>query len=814
MLVNEQSKKINDRLGSLSYNWKIMSDAPELFNLPTNKYEELGKLNKSTLRKKNQLCSNINVNKADHSKAFVQENKNIVSQLSKAMNKDHSIEYEQPIIEGWLHKWTNMVNTWKPRYFRLYPGILCYMKGSKIRKINIPNKSCYIDIYSSKCNRISLRYPSDSNSDLHLKACSLESKLAWINSLIYSMNTKALLGKELFFNKINSRNSSISYKDSLNIRNIPFLTNLLYELIKTRNLILDEISEKRVKSSKNNITKYFDKLIDTVFEKTCNINLVKLHECDIYSSLFSLINTEEDIGKISIKSNRDLHASELTEEIFYDAFSDFENDTESEKTLNTPNIFPKKDECHCCFWKKNPYKYRMTLPFLQQKPRFNLWASIKESITKDISRITIPIQFNEPTSLLQRLAEDFRYSSILENASLYDSSIDRLREITIFSITPYVSSIGRIFKPFNPLLGETFEFSHRGFRFIAEQVGHHPPTTAFYVEHHPTNINDKIPKIGHTNNPLYSVWGQVGNKSRFTGQSLELTVIGNVNVILNDKGDNYTFNRPKLLIHNIIFGKLWIEIVGISTIINRKTLEFSLIEYQKGGWFSNDLFNIKGLVFNKYGKPIYKIGGKWDTKIWYESCKFDQEFTKENIFIKSNLDSEKVIKQRENYKLYGESVETSSNIIPTSCLYLLSIWDKIESIPSTRKTAWVAEAKPFQSEKFFGFAEMTFELNEISPQYDINIPGVNMPCTDSRYRPDQRAYENGHIEWAIKEKRRLEEKQRANAKKRLNGEADYSPKWFSKELDDSTGKFNWKFNHKYWAHKDQQIEFADLPNIF
>lgn len=814
MLVNEQAKIINDIVESSSYDWEIMNNFPEFLSMHSSISEELEKSNNSTSKKKNKPHSTIHLRGVINSKTSTQENKNIVSQSPKITNKEYSVEYEKPIIEGWLHKWTNVVNTWKPRYFSLYPGILCYIKGSKIKKINIPNKSCYIDIYSSKCTRISLRYPGDSNNDLHLKACSLESKLKWIYSLIYSMNTKVIVGKKLFFNHINSCNSSLLYKDSLNTNNIPFLTNLLYELIKTRNLILDELSEKKIKSSKSNISKYFDKLIDTVFEETCNINLVEYHEGDIYSSLFSLINADDNFGKISTKKNKSLSVFELAEDIFYDAFSDFENDTESDKFLNTSLSTPAKNDCSCCFWRKNPYKYRMTLPFPQQKPRFNLWSSIKESITKDISRITIPIQFNEPTSLLQRLAEDFRYSSILENASLYNSSIDRLREITIFSITPYVSSIGRIFKPFNPLLGETFEFSHRGFRFLAEQVGHHPPTTAFFVEHHPMDFNNEVPKVGHKISPLYYVWGQVGNKSRFTGQSLELTVLGNVHVVLNEKDDHYTFNRPKLLVHNVIFGKLWIEIVGISTIINRKTSEFSLIEYQKGGWFSNDLFNIKGFVFNKYGKPIYKIGGKWDSKIWYESCKFDYEYNKENVSIKSNFESEKSNRQKENYKSCGESTEICFNTIPTNYLYFLSIWDKIESIPSSRKIAWNAETKPFQSEKFFGFAEMTFELNEISPQYDINKPGVTIPCTDSRYRPDQRAYENGHIEWAIKEKRRLEEKQRANAKKRLNGEADYCPKWFFKEFDSSTGRFNWKFNHKYWIHRDQQIEFTDLPNIF
>jgi len=37
-------------------------------------------------------------------------------------------------------------------------------------------------------------------------------------------------------------------------------------------------------------------------------------------------------------------------------------------------------------------------------------------------------------------------------------------------------------KPFNPLLGETFELVKDGFELIAEQVSHHPPITAVHCQ--------------------------------------------------------------------------------------------------------------------------------------------------------------------------------------------------------------------------------------------------------------------------------------------------------------------------------------------
>ncbi|KAK6589810.1 hypothetical protein RS030_193014 [Cryptosporidium xiaoi] len=739
---------------------------------------------------------------------------------NKSLSNGTYIENEKPIIEGWLQKWTNILNTWKPRYFQVFPGFLCYIKGSKVKKKFLLNhETCFIDP-SNDTLRISIKYPNDSDSDLHLRAFSFESKLVWANALLYSMS----IGIPTYNDSNSPLNPTTIFSPVSELttdETISFLPTLLYELIKTRNLLLDEISErKKRKYLRNTVSKYFDKFIGTVFDITYKkLYLSNLRENDIYSTLLKSINlNRSDFSGDNLSTNTFFNSQEET---FYDAHSDVESiySGKSERMYKHSANFPKENDCPSCFWNINKYTYRKSLPFFQQKPRFSLWGSIKESITKDISRITIPIQFNEPTSLLQRLAEDFMYLSIIENASFLNHSIDRLREVTIFSITPYASSVGRVYKPFNPLLGETFEFSHRGFRFIAEQVGHHPPVTAFYVEHHPAVLDAEVPKLGHDNKPLYSVWGQVGNKSRFTGQSLELSVLGSVNIKINEKNDHFSFNRPKLLIHNIIFGKIWLEIVGISTIVNHSTSEFSLIEYQKSGWFSNDLFNIKGIVFNKYGVPVYKIGGKWDSNIWYETCKNNYSFFREYLKFRGIE-----IEKRPEYtkgssngnSLSGDFQDFYSSFVHQTSFYTyaLSNWDKIETMTNTRKSVWSPEAKPSQSDKYFGFSDMSFELNEISPQYDKHVPGVVMPSTDSRYRPDQRAYESGCIEWAIKEKRRLEEKQRANAKQRINGEADYSPKWFYKEFSDSTEKYTWKFNHKYWMHKDRNIEFSDLPNIF
>lgn len=42
---------------------------------------------------------------------------------------------------------------------------------------------------------------------------------------------------------------------------------------------------------------------------------------------------------------------------------------------------------------------------------------MKNCIGKDLSKIPMPVNFNEPLSMLQRLTEDYEYSDILDIAA-------------------------------------------------------------------------------------------------------------------------------------------------------------------------------------------------------------------------------------------------------------------------------------------------------------------------------------------------------------------------------------------------------------
>ena len=136
--------------------------------------------------------------------------------------------------------------------------------------------------------------------------------------------------------------------------------------------------------------------------------------------------------------------------------------------------------------------------------------------------------------MLQRITEDFEYYKILDNAAAADTVEEQVALVAAFSVSSYASTLIRTTKPFNPLLGETYELDRveeMGLRLIVEQgksywlivsflntdlVSHHPPSAAFHAI--------------STNNGGWELWGEMTVTSKFRGKYLSVTPLGNIQV--------------------------------------------------------------------------------------------------------------------------------------------------------------------------------------------------------------------------------------------------------------------------------------------
>jgi hypothetical protein len=59
--------------------------------------------------------------------------------------------------------------------------------------------------------------------------------------------------------------------------------------------------------------------------------------------------------------------------------------------------------------------------------------------------------------MLQRMTEELEYSSILDIAAKANNNWEQLAYVAAFTVSAYSTTATRVNKPFNPLLGETYE---------------------------------------------------------------------------------------------------------------------------------------------------------------------------------------------------------------------------------------------------------------------------------------------------------------------------------------------------------------------
>ncbi|XP_061696913.1 oxysterol-binding protein-related protein 6 isoform X3 [Syngnathoides biaculeatus] len=228
----------------------------------------------------------------------------------------------------------------------------------------------------------------------------------------------------------------------------------------------------------------------------------------------------------------------------------------------------------------------------------NLWNILRNNIGKDLSKVSMPVELNEPLNTLQRMCEELEYSELLDKAAEMEDPFERMVLVAAFAVSGYSSTYYRAgSKPFNPLLGETYECirEDKGFCFFSEQVSHHPPISACHCE-----------------SKNFTFWQDVRWKNKFWGKSMEILPVGTVSLMIPRFGDHYEWNKVTTCVHNILSGRRWIEHYGEITIRNTKSSAcLCKLTFVKGNYWSSNVNEIQGFVMDQEGKVIHRLFGKW-----------------------------------------------------------------------------------------------------------------------------------------------------------------------------------------------------------
>ncbi|GJJ73310.1 oxysterol-binding protein 1 [Entomortierella parvispora] len=484
-----------------------------------------------------------------------------------------------------------------------------------------------------------------------------------------------------------------------------------------------------------------------------------------------------------------------SEDEFFDAASDddiveFDQDEEDEEVIETvgnENEGPVQANITATEGSTDPYiapsfmgyptELRTRLPTKQTslRPDVSLWAILKNSIGKDLSKITLPVYFNEPTSMLQRMAEDAEYIELLDKAVRQRGATERILFIAAFAMSNYSSTIGRVAKPFNPLLGETYEYTHKEkqFRYISEQVSHHPPISACYCD-----------------SPNYNFYAEVDVKSKFWGKSFEVMPKGTSHVelkvpkafaegsqeLLDDPNDpsrfieHYSWRKVTTCVQNLIVGTPWIDNYGDMVITNHRTGETCLLTFKARGWRGKDAYEIRGHALDARGKEVWEVAGRWNERLVARRAGKGGE----------DLGSDAVAAGA------VQVAEDDQGELGRACSPATSQHGKSRSGAASfgpKQVLLLWKRDPVSGPTPFNLTPFAMTLNDCPEELKKHL------CpTDSRLRPDQRAMENAEFDLANTEKQRLEEKQRAKRKLLPPGK-EFEPRWFKRNAQDDGWDF-------------------------
>ncbi|XP_042436493.1 oxysterol-binding protein-related protein 1D-like isoform X2 [Zingiber officinale] len=412
---------------------------------------------------------------------------------------------------------------------------------------------------------------------LHLRCDSREDRTAWLDALL---SAKDHFARSL---AINEPEPSVEVTVSTDKLRVKLMQEGLSEAAvkECETIMLSEVSElqDQLKSLQQRHLILLDTLrqletekvelettiIDERKEREAQLGMVNGRFSDFYSiisegtatdsevdneSQGADVDTDEDDG--TYFDTRDFLSAELLRNTSYRSREAMGNGCVV-SACSIESTFPANCQDMVLGVRRIEYPYverRNKLPEPKEKEKpVGLWSIIKENIGKDLSGVCLPVYFNEPLSSLQKCFEDLEYSYLVDRALEWGrqgNSLMRILHIAAFAVSGYASTEGRQCKPFNPLLGETYEadYPDKGLRFISEKVSHHPMVVAC-----------------HCDGRGWTFCGDSNLKGKFWGRSIQLDPIGILTLQFED-GETFQWSKVTTSIYNIIIGKIYCDHYG------------------------------------------------------------------------------------------------------------------------------------------------------------------------------------------------------------------------------------------------------------
>ena len=428
---------------------------------------------------------------------------------------------------------------------------------------------------------------------------------------------------------------------------------------------------------------------------------------------------------------------------------------------STPRGPPAYDVSECISdWERD------TLPAFPTFKSKGLWSIIKNKLMHPSATMSLPACFNSPQSSLQRASEEMEHARLLTLAAQLPRSLDRLAYVAVWCCTHYSTVPHRPSKPFNPLLGETFELEGSlgrdeghaagGFRYVTEKVAHNPTCGAYAC---------------CDTQGLWRGWGDFTLRTSLGTTRAVVGFDGMGRLDFPATGDAFAYTKGNSVVTGILSGDVRVDLAVDFAVENHATGERAEVSI-KGSTVSGRICaGTRGFS----GRQESQRGTSWPCAA--PAYAYALEGTVCGHIDVVPLDPEVIA---------SCPAHPTTPRLPGHALRL---------IPAHRRhCVWIGNGTPNPRSTPYGMGRFASNTNRLT----CAMLGT-LPVTDSRWRPDIRMLEFSDVVAADRWKDALEAAQR----KRREANAEALPRWFTRATCALTGRQCWEPTGEYWPARDK-----------
>lgn len=236
----------------------------------------------------------------------------------------------------------------------------------------------------------------------------------------------------------------------------------------------------------------------------------------------------------------------------------------------------------------------------------------------DLTRIPFPVCITQARSFLQNFTDYFEYWNFLSLAANEDDPYKRAKLMAQWYLSGFAHAMKVVRKPYNPVLGEIFRTmwidpeTGSKTHYVAEQVSHHPPISAFYIS------NKEDGWVGN---------GTVTFSVSFYGVSAWAYLNGLHSIKLLKYNEEYKWSFPPTKASGFFVGPFMMEMGGQVEIKCDKNPYWCSFDFKTTSMFSNsNLYKVSGKIMNQ-NKQVDSLEGQYfqNIKINKNDIFFDAE---------------------------------------------------------------------------------------------------------------------------------------------------------------------------------------------